>query len=76
MKDLKMGVDTNKIRLLEKRLKKCPFCGGKGRILWGEDYISGSIFCRDCFCHTCTWSTFELAIRHWNCRDNKKCRLK
>lgn len=86
---VQVQVNENEISLeelnkLEEKLLPCPFCGGKARLLRALNGVdSYSVFCSDCFVFTCQWggqgikyAGAKLAMKHWNCRNNDKCRLK
>lgn len=58
-------------------LPRCPFCGGKPRILetrpaWGSMSFGGdsefSVVCKDCGCGTKGYRDKESAVRSWSRR--------
>ena len=51
------------------KLKKCPFCGGKGE-LWNNKltYRLYGVICEECDCMTPYFTTREEAIEAWNRR--------
>ena len=61
---------------MNKALKPCPFCGGKGEIkneiIWGEHRTY--VRCKECFCRTDyivvspSYCSEEKAAERWNMR--------
>ena len=53
------------------KLKRCPLCGGSGRILtdWKTGFagkFGNYVQCRKCGCRTQSHSTMFDAVRDWN----------
>ena len=61
---------------MAKRIKKCPFCGGKAKVeassyFFGNGESMKQVYCFDCGC--CTgYQTEERVIEIWNKRVNPK----
>lgn len=56
----------------DKRLKACPFCGGRAflNVTYLLDFIQ--VVCSCCFCQTEPKPTVEESIKLWNARAKKR----
>ena len=56
-----------------KRLKRCPFCGGEAELRqfypFGARRIHTVIRCKNCKAESGTWKIKNTAVEHWNRRD-------
>ena len=53
------------------KLKRCPFCGERGRINHVNDEIwddGVQIWCEECRCQTPVCDELEAAVKLWNAR--------
>jgi Lar family restriction alleviation protein len=54
-----------------KKIKRCPFCGGKAEVFINNSIYAYSILCTECYAESCRKHNEEDALILWNSRKNK-----
>ena len=48
-------------------VEDCPFCGDKGKVVWGEVFFRYYITCETCGCKSkYGMNDLKKAVEHWN----------
>lgn len=53
-------------------IKPCPFCGGEAEILSPQSSRFSHVRCSDCNNRGAKFVNEDLAIKHWNLRNEKR----
>ena len=61
------------LEMSNEKLKPCPFCGGKAKLLADHGNIKFWVCCKKCIADTLIYDSKQEAIESWNRRaDNAK----